>query len=163
MACRAPKPKLAATSTCLALLDFPPAPRAQLHPSPIVTVSSHEREFRGIHTASYPDGDDVRGRIGRGDSPQLSPDGSEVYYIDRTPGREGIYARPTRGGVAQRRVASARGIALQRRQSMSMGLGAWGTTWRWPIASTTRLLSSITRANALDSHYSHKLLLILKS
>jgi hypothetical protein len=66
--------------------------------------------FSWIHTASYPGGDDVRGRIGRGDSPQLSPDGSEVYYIDRTPGREGIYAQPTRGGVAPRRVASARGI-----------------------------------------------------
>ncbi|MHC4215641.1 MAG: hypothetical protein ACYSWP_20015, partial [Planctomycetota bacterium] len=35
-------------------------------------------------------------------SPELSPDGQTVYYVNDTPGEEGIYAMPRQGGVPRR-------------------------------------------------------------
>jgi len=35
-------------------------------------------------------------------SPELSPDGQTVYYVNNTPGEEGIYAVPSQGGASRR-------------------------------------------------------------
>jgi Tol biopolymer transport system component len=40
--------------------------------------------------------------VSRGRSPQLSPDGQTIYYVNNTPGEEGIYAVPRQGGTPRR-------------------------------------------------------------
>lgn len=68
-----------------------------------------QESVNSIEVCSYPDEANVR-RLARGDSPRLSSDGSEVYYIDRTPRREGIYALSTSGNGEARQVVRTAGV-----------------------------------------------------
>jgi len=67
-------------------------------------------------------------------SPELSPDGQTVYYVNDTPGEEGIYAVPRQGGAPRRLT-----------ESLPYGGGRYSYYRRFELSPDGRILAYSTK------------------